>query len=75
MLSSFHLQGDAQYEIDGRYLRSQDTYGFLSVVAPNPEGGTMTIQIFVRVGAQEVWDESGVDEEPEEQEGQEEKRQ
>lgn len=74
-LSSFHMQGDAQYEIDGRYLRSQDTYGFVSVVAPNPEGGSMTLQIFVRVGAQEERDGFGAEEgEPEDQEGQDEER-
>jgi hypothetical protein len=75
-LSSFRLQGDAQYEVDGRYLRSQDTYGFLSVVAPNPEGGSMTLQIFLRVGAREERDDFGAEEEePADQEGQEEERQ
>jgi hypothetical protein len=75
-LSSFRLQGDAQYEVEGRYLRSQDTYGFLSIVAPNPDGGTMTIEIFVRVGAREERDIVGVEEdEPEEPGGQEEQPQ
>ena len=52
-MSSFRLQGDAQYDIDGRFLRSQDTYGFLSLALPNPEGGTMTMQIYMRVGMEE----------------------
>jgi hypothetical protein len=52
-MSSFRLQGDAQYDIDGRFLRSQGTYGFLSLALPNPEGGTMTMQIYMRVGMEE----------------------
>jgi hypothetical protein len=49
-LSSFRLQGDAQYDLDGRFLRSQDTYGFLSLALPNPEGGTMAMQVYMHVG-------------------------
>lgn len=68
-LSSFRLQGDAHYDVGGRYLRSQDTYGFVSVVAPNPEGGgMMTMQMYVRVGSHEERDEPASAVEPMENE-------
>lgn len=56
-MSSFRLQGDAQYDVDGHFLRSQDTYGFVSLALPNPEGGTMTMQIYLHSGMEEQREE------------------
>jgi len=53
-LSSFRLQGAAQYDVGGRFLRSQEAYGFLSLTAPNPEGGTLTLQAYMRIEMEEV---------------------
>jgi hypothetical protein len=56
-LSSLRLQGQAIYDIDGSFLRWQESYAFLSVLAPNPEGGMLTLQAYVRIGMQEDRDE------------------
>lgn len=56
-LSSFRMQGQAVYDIDGSFMRWQDSYAFLSVAAPNPEGGTLVLQAYMRIGMQEERDE------------------
>ena len=56
-LSSLRLQGQAIYDIDGSFLRWQESYAFLSVLAPNPEGGMLTLQAYMRIGMQEDRDE------------------
>jgi hypothetical protein len=56
-LSSFRMQGRAVYDIDGSFMRWQESYAFLSVTAPNPEGGTVALQAYMRIGMHEERDE------------------
>ncbi len=55
-LAGFRMQGDAQYDVQRGYMRWQDSYLFMSILAREKSGETVTLQAYGRVSMQEERD-------------------